>query len=394
MNSKSFFFSFLAVMGLPSFAMDNPYQDVQPMEIEYPINLIQEQPSRVPTLRQLCIEKMAPVLSMWFENYESASKVISLPNDLKYDLWHSIMFDKNEPRFKRSSAIVWLAQASPIVTESKNYEGEKFATERCACEKMSVTKNVVSWYLGNPCPLEIKDNESTEVTHIEFEASVVNAQFSENGKFLFVVDSDKHVDIFRTDTWDSVNSTELHYRFRSPRLSLLTPDNNLVICGSANSLCVYDVFTGETFRDLIRHSPEMISRVKISPDGDSVFVFFADADLYNIENIGELINWIDHPVIPMQQIDISSLKNFCKQIPELTLEQLLALELFHKVAQGNQEINLTQKHIIHAYQTLPDQIKRNLEIVMPNIQNVLGIKNANGEESLQKKRKKDPLNPY
>lgn len=359
----------------PGYLADGSQEVVEHVEL---------QANPVPALRSLGLVAIARQLPEIFKNSDQARSLACLPEELRQELWRKHMFGGSEGEVKRNQAVLWLLSQCSVLHSKEHYQDRVFATQLREYNNLSVQIH------QNMLLKVVDSNTGGSLLECVSEDPLANVQFSQDGKFLYLIDRGGRIEILSTVDWKSVHQANLPRNRISLRYINFTPDNSAVVCGSVNTLIVRDTLTGESLCDLIRGSQEMIMKVELSVDGNNVFVFYEDAVHIRDENMPALLNAFDVVNLEVQRFDISSLKTMLSQLPHLALEQLLVLHIVHSVIQKRESLDvIAQPHIRAAYDALPDSMRLTIESVLPAIKNYIpGFDMPIPEsESAQKRRK-------
>jgi len=341
----------------------------------------------VPALRQLSIAATARQLPEMFKNSTQAHRIASLPEELRQELWYCHMFGENERVAERNPAILWLLSQCPVLQRRERYQDTVFATQVRECNNMCV--RVHSGKIVEVVTVPLNQQVFVHAS----EASIKCAQFSPDGKHLYLIAADRSVGIFDTLTWNQVHQTELHCRMRSPGFVKLTLDTTAVVCGSINTLLMHDTLTGAPLCNLVRGSQEMIMHVELSANGNNVFVFYEDAVHVHDENMPALLDAFNPVDMQVQRFDISAVNILLSELPGLSLEQLLVLQIVLGIADGKEPMDLIAQPWLHVqYDALPENIRAIIERAVPGIKNhIPGFDTPMPESESDRKRRKVAL---
>jgi hypothetical protein len=362
---RTYLYLFFAFSSIPcAFAM-MPEADRDPMEIDEPAH--DNRPDRIATLKQMCLKYTASHLPAFVKN----QKISSLNPDLQgeiHDLW---MFGENSAEMHRNPAITWLMAQCPVIKcRPCQFDRSQLARPLIECNNMRIyTAKRSDGFIAH-----VEDVQAQKPL-LEFisEDPLAYAQFSPDGCYIFLAAIDKQIAIMSTKDMEVIHEGELQCKWMFPRFISLSPKNSAVICGSGCMLRLHDTITGDFFCDVVRGAESIITEVGFSADGDRVFVRYDIEEENGDENLQDLSNIPTQPGIVADVYDISVANKILHLLPTLTLEQLAALELCHKVATEK----ASEEQLAHAteqYKVLPEEIRAVLARFLPGMAQETALK--------------------
>lgn len=355
------YFLFLSIFGsMPFVGAMIPAADRELMEIDEPVD---NAPYEVKSLQDMCADSLAPRLVEIFQCTNVLAAVAEGPRE---KLKKMCMFGSDQENPQRNESIRWLISQCPIERSIiPNNSEMRFARPVHACKNMRIVMD------GGPVVRVKKiDSEEEIVSFNHNDIDIACAQFAPSGNQMVMVSEEKEVAIVHTDDWSTISLTELNHTM-SPEFFLLTLDSSSLIAGGAkglNPLKIYDVVTGNKLCDLMEKSWDHMRDVKISEDGNKVYVFYEDEEVLSFDGM-----MVRNRPKPVEFIDISSINSMLRLLPELTLEQILLIELLHKIYKKEHGVDaLNAQHVKNEYNALPKQIKAIIEKIMPKVHSAIG----------------------
>lgn len=336
-----------------------------PMEIDEPAH--DNRQDRVATLQQTCLKYAVSHLPGFVKN----PKIISLDPDLRGEIYDRWMFGENPAEMHRNQSIIWLmAQCPAIKCDPCQFDRSLLARPLTECNNMRISLN------NDSSGFIVEDVRAQEgLFQFVSEGRLAYAQFSPDGRHMFIAAKDKQIAIMSTQDWEVVHEGELQQcLFYNPKFIMLNPKNLAVMSGSRTMLKLYDTITGDPLCDVIRHSENMITEAEFSVDGDRVYVLYDIEEEIGDENSQDSLNAPPQAGIMADVYDISAANKILHLLPTLTLEQLAALELCHKIATEEKVSEDQFAQATEQYKALPEEIRAVVACPLPGMAQETALK--------------------
>jgi hypothetical protein len=283
------------------------------------------------------------------------------------------MFGEKPKDMHRNPSIIWLMAQCPITKcPPCQFDRTRLATPLTECNNMRICRDKRS----DGFIARVEDVQAQKgVFEFTSEDPLAYAQFSPDGRYMFLAAIDKQIAIMSTQDWEVILEGELQCRWKSPKFISLSPKNIAVICGTGTMLKLHDTITGDSLCDVVRGSSGIITEIGFSADGDKVYVRYDIEEEIEDENFHDSVNVPTQPPLLAHVYDVSAANKILHLLPTLTLEQLATLELLHKVALHEVvEEQLVKYHVQEGYKALPEEIKVVLAPLLPGAGLEAGLK--------------------